>query len=994
MTEMFEVNGIDDFYDKNALITYEINGHEIPVHMKPHFTPQTKSMFPEYAKDSPAEMAGFVRQGGGGTSNNHKQRHGMKMHGYIKQVNSLKLPLAGLTINDMPEYKMQRFTGKTAENSGNMWKSLEGMKEDKVNGAINSGFRQNKALERLFQKQLPVISILKKMHSQNTPQAANRMNAKSNEGGQDALAAAVQSLKYHVPRSQGYPKKPVVAGTFIRHQYQLQNEQPIHKVEERNPELLQQFMASRNTHESTVKLDGKYTQEHPSIINHFVDGKPRGSPPQVSELEQEQNREESAHFKTGIAKKPMATDRYTENQLAANEENQATTLFKNLDSLHKKLQIDKQINQAEQHATIHGASPQKGQAKTRILNLLGELTEKLKGMESIVTKHQNKEVAEKFMKTQEREGEENNETVDAGHTNSKVIDESVNNVLESSKATASSNNEQEVEAMNRLGSQITEKVSNLQQGLDEGLRNADSRSYRENPTAIGTSAEGGINNRLLVNNFKQIGEDDNLSGESSKRIEDNGESRIESGKASKGDFLVNSFMKIGGENPSSDREIDNPHFEGENGEFVGENSVSIDSPRNHQDLGIVQRFHSKLLQQNNHNGENEQMNPLIMNTKSIDYKPSSSLNGYGNDGNDGNEGEVNNANEVSSEVSPYKINSFSREEATDTDAEEITKNSPTIEKKKKFFGKEDDDDDENDISDADDGSDVGVTHNAAVRKHWKKPEVDEDPMPSRQTLMEYNRHHRNNHSNKIEGDSENQEDKAASFATAVPADNVGFNNERKMKSLTSRRHKQHGARRHHKQPQHLRKNNGSNDGSEEQEDEETDEDERTENLIKPSHHHKRHHGHRMTKQHGSKSASTSSLEDQDILAAVTEEDDAEGANLDESSKAAQQLSTEADSSTIDQDVTDVHGANINKHRHLHNKLSPEIEEEEVVDGKENAKMFEVEESLSEAADVKNNIARHRSFKPKSLGECDLLPLTINYFNSQWLKIYNSKRSSL
>ena len=41
---MFEVNGIDDFYDKNAMITYEINGHEIPVHMKPHFTPQTKSL--------------------------------------------------------------------------------------------------------------------------------------------------------------------------------------------------------------------------------------------------------------------------------------------------------------------------------------------------------------------------------------------------------------------------------------------------------------------------------------------------------------------------------------------------------------------------------------------------------------------------------------------------------------------------------------------------------------------------------------------------------------------------------------------------------------------------------------------------------------------------------------------------------------------------------------------------------------------------------------
>ena len=35
--------------------------------------------------------------------------------------------------------------------------------------------------------------------------------------------------------------------------------------------------------------------------------------------------------------------------------------------------------------------------------------------------------------------------------------------------------------------------------------------------------------------------------------------------------------------------------------------------------------------------------------------------------------------------------------------------------------------------------------------------------------------------------------------------------------------------------------------------------------------------------------------------------------------------------------------------------------------RENSKMFEVEESLGDAEE-KNNIARHRSFKPKSLGK--------------------------
>ena len=53
---MFDVNGIEDFYDKNAMITYEVNGHEIPVHLRPKYTPQSKSMFPEYGKDQLGTM--------------------------------------------------------------------------------------------------------------------------------------------------------------------------------------------------------------------------------------------------------------------------------------------------------------------------------------------------------------------------------------------------------------------------------------------------------------------------------------------------------------------------------------------------------------------------------------------------------------------------------------------------------------------------------------------------------------------------------------------------------------------------------------------------------------------------------------------------------------------------------------------------------------------------------------------------------------------------
>ena len=72
-----------------------------------------------------------------------------------------------------------------------------------------------------------------------------------------------------------------------------------------------------------------------------------------------------------------------------------------------------------------------------------------------------------------------------------------------------------------------------------------------------------------------------------------------------------------------------------------------------------------------------------------------------------------------------------------------------------------------------------------------------------------------------------------------------------------------------------------------------------------------------------------------------------------------------------------------QHHHHQHKHTDEIDvnpdedlkensnvEESKEDGKkekENSKMFEVEESLGEA-DEKNNIARHRSFRPKGQGE--------------------------
>ena len=92
LAEVFDVNGIEDFYDRNALITYEVNGHEIPVHLKQKLTPQTQTMFPEYGHDSPPSPDSNSRTG---HSYSQANRGGRKATTFY-----------GMSLKDMPEYKV------------------------------------------------------------------------------------------------------------------------------------------------------------------------------------------------------------------------------------------------------------------------------------------------------------------------------------------------------------------------------------------------------------------------------------------------------------------------------------------------------------------------------------------------------------------------------------------------------------------------------------------------------------------------------------------------------------------------------------------------------------------------------------------------------------------------------------------------------------------------------------------------------------------------
>ncbi|XP_066919093.1 golgin subfamily A member 6-like protein 24 [Clytia hemisphaerica] len=704
--EMFEVNGIDDFYDKNAMITYEINGHEIPVHMKPHLTPQTKSLFPEYVKDSPGQMqtGGFVRG----------SKAGGMLHGYAKKVAGVKLP-AGLSLNDMPEYKMQRFTGKTLENS-NMWKSLEGLKQDKDNGDLRYAYKQNHAITNLFQKQLPALAAFQKHYN--------------HQSRYTKPAFGDQILKHHVPRHHRLGK-PLLRE--FMNQYPHESTKADETIEHK-PALVQEFMSMKPNEEFEKEENEKASGKSERNEYRFAARKTNGE-------HQEQIRHEDS----------IENKHFTQEKNAQQEK--ATSLFQNLDSLHQKLQLDKQINAAELQSKSASQDPHKAEAKTRILNLLGELTEKLKGMESIVTRHRDKEIEAKFIKEQTSTNQEN-----------KFEDTEKSRLPEDHSPSQS---DSDVDTMNRIEAQLKEKVSNLQ----EGIQNANSRSYpNEGPEE---------------------------------------ESKHEK-------FFMNSFRKIG------------------NSEQVGS---EFDSHR----IESQAKYHSNQAIEGFRQPDTNQ--PIIMDTKAIDFNPA-----------DGASMENDDSDQVNS------VNS---------DGEEQVVEEPS---QRKFVGR-DDEDDEDETSDEDPHK---GKLSAPVRKHWKKPEVDEDFVPTRQTLMKYHQGRHHNAPSSEEDDTEQQYD-------------VG--EEKKL----SRRHKPH-----HKKIEE--KDDGDNELLNHSF---IDDDEQLTN--------KRHH--KKSRDH----------------------EEAESNENDE------------------EEITN---------SHHHKQTNGDSEEQRTPkEGKENSKMFEVEESLGEA-DEKNNIARHRSFKPK------------------------------
>ena len=331
---MFDVNGIEDFYDKNAMITYEINGHEIPVHMHPKLTPQSKSLFPEYMKDSPASM-GLVR---GSTSNFKPGTTDSRKNTGTKLVSTF----TGMGINDMPEYKTS--VGSRLAN-------------------LDSGRQKlTKAMQFYVNKQQ-----------------------------QDKTGDSVPESTARVFKSTGVNDNTNSKVSPERYAH----------ISNKDLKYFQDKIAQDNIHHQPTDQDNRISLNARNEHSGFVDQRSQATLVQ-NQPQFEDNSKESDN--TGL--KYSVPDRQSQDVEKTNDfsehenpekKDTEDVLFEKLESLHRNLEKDKLENEAAIKSVSEDSDePKKNKAKARILNLLGALTDKLKGMESIVSGNRDKKV-EKFI---------------------------------------------------------------------------------------------------------------------------------------------------------------------------------------------------------------------------------------------------------------------------------------------------------------------------------------------------------------------------------------------------------------------------------------------------------------------------------------------------------------------------------------------------------------------------------------------------------------------
>ena len=328
------MNGIDDFYDKTASITYEINGHEIPVHLKPKLTPQTKPMFPEYVKELPSVPG--------------SSRHNFQLG---EEPNHPENLYSNFSPKELPEYNFKdspSFNPNAHKNNYNSKNNVNRVSSSKANYKHFSDLKLPWKYADSFATGENIgstssLSQAEQNHDEtNFDQKGEQTHRESNE---ESLADEMNNLdaEDHKDGSSGTTNSPFSKKPTVK--------------------KIKYLTKNRST---DLKEKGNDTNEFRNVFR-------------------------AEKSKSNLKKHKQSLKDFTILTKVSDEND--TSFLNKLESLHKNvLNVNtKNPNQPSKiTAPINETSAEKTKAKERILFLLSDLTAKLKGIEDVVTGQVNK----------------------------------------------------------------------------------------------------------------------------------------------------------------------------------------------------------------------------------------------------------------------------------------------------------------------------------------------------------------------------------------------------------------------------------------------------------------------------------------------------------------------------------------------------------------------------------------------------------------------------
>ena len=395
------------------MITYEVNGHEIPVHMKPKYTPQSKSMFPEYMKESPATI-GMTRQ---------RKEKNLQRQRLSEKPDNRPSTFTGLSEKDMPEYTVHE-----SPDVSNARLQQTNQKPNEI-----SQFASNELAKLKLQESAKNSPLLVEQVSSQQP--ANQQLYNDNNASNKLL---------NVPATTAFSKLPSTApniqlsspDTFAEHLTEKQLAemrisdlvQTIAKLRSRQKQMESAETPSSDVNSQTlarINEEKKITPEtipfpagqsaiqNPEVfkeVSKFVGNhvmKPSdllpNLPSSFPKTETSQTEEISKSFAKSSPEAPESLEKVEMPEPRPAPEQSNTPITPGQENKNEENELE----------------PEKAKAKEKILNLLGELTNKLKGMEAAVTGGQNSE-AQSTSKEEQEKGQVKVQTESPTQTENKV----------------------------------------------------------------------------------------------------------------------------------------------------------------------------------------------------------------------------------------------------------------------------------------------------------------------------------------------------------------------------------------------------------------------------------------------------------------------------------------------------------------------------------------------------------------------------------------------